>query len=1001
MASTEVEPRMADNMPASLANARILDEIMNDGDEEAVRQLEIDIHEEVAKAPTQPRVYLQPRSRYGGRIANRGRNTGAANNTEASIYPDYYKGPGPTKELEVDHLEKIMADVGLDRSPPRNERNHERRHQGNNNRKRRFREDDDFEGRDQRPQRVQRPRYEEPIASRLRRELMVIGEAPIRTPQDEAAGLGRDIANNFDDDQIRGPFLDNFVQLLVEQPLKIPFVAAVVLYAHDLNAEASKGIIEKVGKHTQTALLEGKWREFKLFLRFFACLQPIMDNDGVFPVLDQLFGWAADLQAASQEDAVGLELVKIILLTIPYSLAMSASGMEQKVNELLEQTEIIASARHPLETLVDPFPGETEEKPFGFQSFIELLQSQLQREETNGWKLSCIPRIYKPVKVETAEGEEEKPEKIKHALPALTIPAPVNFARLPLFPETYFSIYADQETEVRYSMFGAGEGTTNGLQSVPSTADVASSLIRDVLVDTINVLDFNRIATASFLIQMDIFWAPGTFATRGISFEQLKNFPADRSTWKPEDVVLDAIFSQMLLLPTASHKLVYYHSLITEACKIAPSHIAPTLGRGIRFLFRHLDVMDMELTYRYLDWFAHHLSNFEFRWKWTEWIEDVKKSELTPKKAFIIAALDKEIRLSFAKRIRETLPQEYHHIITEGKFKDVPDYKYNSDQTPYSAQGREILALLKKKAPETEIQPLIDAINEQAAEHGITDPLVASTDAYMTAVCFIGSKSLSHVLSCIERCKERLLNIGPQSEGARRQIVKSVVEYWKDQPGTAVNIVDKLLNYTIVTPESVILWALGSESLGNGSALAEGWRYEMISVTIGKVTNRVRQIVQARVQAVAGGLPDDQIKMLEDTLEKERHAMRQLFANIEDSVGGIAQGASDSFIEAEGSIGFGEKEAKLVKIWGERWGRVFRRKLAVEEAVVGETAVEAQLVGAREAHERAVEAARIAAEEAEAARLEAEKAAAEKAAAEEANGNGTVSEVNMDEDTIE
>jgi hypothetical protein len=67
-------------------------------------------------------------------------------------------------------------------------------------------------------------------------------------------------------------------------------------------------------------------------------------------------------------------------------------------------------------------------------------------------------------------------------------------------------------------------------------------------------------------------------------------------------------------------------------------------------------------------------------------IEDVKKSELTPKKAFIIAALDKEIRLSFAKRIRETLPQEYHHIITEGKFKDVPDYKYNSERTYHKSQ---------------------------------------------------------------------------------------------------------------------------------------------------------------------------------------------------------------------------------------------------------------------------------------------------------------------------
>lgn len=96
---------MVDVAPASLANARILDEIMNDGDEEAMRQLDIDIHEEVclmflhfcfvvakflskvAKAPTQPRAYLQPRSR-------RGRNTEvAANNAAPSIYPDYYKGP--------------------------------------------------------------------------------------------------------------------------------------------------------------------------------------------------------------------------------------------------------------------------------------------------------------------------------------------------------------------------------------------------------------------------------------------------------------------------------------------------------------------------------------------------------------------------------------------------------------------------------------------------------------------------------------------------------------------------------------------------------------------------------------------------------------------------------------------------------------------------------------------------------------------------------------------
>jgi nuclear cap-binding protein subunit 1 len=291
----------------------------------------------------------------------------------------------------------------------------------------------------------------------------------------------------------------------------------------------------------------------------------------------------------------------------------------------------------------------------------------------------------------------------------------------------------------------------------------------------------------------------------------------------------------------------------------------------------------------------------------------------------------------------------------------------------------------------------MDAIQEQAASHGVSDPLIPSTDAYVTAVCYIGSKSLSHVLSCIERCKERLLNIGPQSEAGRRQIVKSVVEYWKDQPGTAVNIVDKLLNYTIVTPESVILWALGAETLGSGRVLSEGWRYEMVSVTVGKVTNRVRQIVAARVSAVRAELPEDQIKMLEDTLVKERAAMRQLFASIEDSVGSVATGSADGFLEADG---LSEEDAQLVKQWGERWARVFRRKLAVEEAFVSETAVEAQLASAIAQAALAKIKAEKALADAQAAEAEAEAAAIAAAEASENGQNGHDMDAKMDENDI-
>ena len=46
----------------------------------------------------------------------------------------------------------------------------------------------------------------------------------------------------------------------------------------------------------------GAWREVKLLLRFFGCLQAILNDQGVFPVLEELFSRAVDLQTASLDD---------------------------------------------------------------------------------------------------------------------------------------------------------------------------------------------------------------------------------------------------------------------------------------------------------------------------------------------------------------------------------------------------------------------------------------------------------------------------------------------------------------------------------------------------------------------------------------------------------------------------------------------------------------------------------------------------------------------------
>ena len=249
---------------------------------------------------------------------------------------------------------------------------------------------------------------------------------------------------------------------------------------------------------------------------------------------------------------------------------------------------------------------------------------------------------------------------------------------------------------------------------------------------------------------------------------------------------------------------------------------------------------------------------------------------------------------------------------------------------PYSAPAREILRLLRVKAADTDLQTPLSAIEETAASHDVGDPLVPSTDAYVTAICFLGSKSLSHVLSQIERCKDRLLSIGAQSELARRQIITSVMEYWQEKPGIGVNVVDKLLNYTILTPISVVLWSL-NDQLGKGEGLVLSQVFEMVSSTVTKVTNRVRQIVVARNQP---GLPNDQVAILDETLTKERDEMGKLFAAIEDGLVGVAGGIADDMAE---SADQDLKREDILRGWGRRWLRVFRRKMAVEEAWLQET----------------------------------------------------------------
>lgn len=254
---------------------------------------------------------------------------------------------------------------------------------------------------------------------------------------------------------------------------------------------------------------------------------------------------------------------------------------------------------------------------------------------------------------------------------------------------------------------------------------------------------------------------------------------------------------------------------------------------------------------------------------------------------------------------------------------------------PFAPEGRELAQLLKRKTPDEEkkkevdgeIQAVIERIHSQAIDQGL-DPLVASTDVFTTAVLFVGSKSLSHVLAAIERTKERLLDAGATSDSARAQIITAVMDFWSAHPGVAKQIIEKLLNYGIVNPVAVVQWAIiRFAGKTKGEALAYSYIYEMVFNTVAKVTGRVKQVVS--------GFPStgDVDMSADETREAEVKAMRELFRVLEDSLLGWASGSKDELME-DGSLDDSAREERdrLVKRWGQRWLRVVRRRSAIEEA---------------------------------------------------------------------
>jgi nuclear cap-binding protein subunit 1 len=129
-----------------------------------------------------------------------------------------------------------------------------------------------------------------------------------------------------------------------------------------------------------------------------------------------------------------------------------------------------------------------------------------------------------------------------------------------------------------------------------------------------------------------------------------------------DGLLAEVLFGQMLRLPRPQFKPIMYATLMVDLCKLRR-----TFPRGMsgcmRECFARMNVMDPHLRLRLAEWLAYHLSNFEYIWPWDRWAHVLKAPPFDGQRRFVVALLNRLMRLSYWERVQSVLPEAIRPLL--------------------------------------------------------------------------------------------------------------------------------------------------------------------------------------------------------------------------------------------------------------------------------------------------------------------------------------------------
>ncbi|KAL2918616.1 Nuclear cap-binding protein subunit 1 [Polyrhizophydium stewartii] len=661
--------------------------------------------------------------------------------------------------------------------------------------------------------------------------LFRLGErGALRTSLENAVS---DLEKEFD---YRQAFLDGFKRCVLNVPHKIGMYAALTGMISVRYFDIAKDIVTHLAAALNSSLEAAHFRSAKLLLRFFA---ECVNSNVILPA--QLITIFDTLLAVTLEADVRQErsdaIVFLVLSAIPWAAAQlrdrAKDAFERIMGGMHQYFDLRASraASVGINAALEATAmyRAHDDFPFARIDKLGLLWLQIQDLASNNWETQILLKVHDAV-------EDVLSESLQHEVPQIVVPSTLTVIKFNYQPKII--IFDDSLLE--------GESPWSHL---PRVQTISRFILDDLATDIIRIFSLNHKECCRLLLEMDKFLDAAHALDMAVVVAE---------------AVVECIFAELLRLPKSQERTVYYETLIIDLCKEALGMVPVIFARAIKTLYSRLDDphdisrgMDVEGVRRLSELFSHHLSNFGYQWKWKDWEDVLQKDTNSAQFVFVRETLERCVRLAYYDRIRNSVPEtfEQHGAVFPTS---APSYHFKFETAESCGDeglfrlASELSRGISARLEPVEIDEILSKVRRYASGESVDiggEPFVAQTAAgapddvaremLVHCVMLQGRKSFSHVLNVVERYLHLLQRWNGTVE-ARLHTIQATAEFWQSNTQFIEIIFDKLTNYRIVDPKTILLWIFQPRVLD--LSFSRFYLWSVLRNTLIKVNLKVEQI---------------------------------------------------------------------------------------------------------------------------------------------------------------